>query len=256
LMEIVRGVIANRAAARFDVGLSDLALRTVIHSSPNGGGNAQPLRDISSLRALIASKVLFAVLDLPFATIFIAIMYFIHPALFWLTLGGAAVLTILAVINQRALAGATKDQGELAVAAAQRAEYLARNADSLIAMGMVSNVVNGWGDVHARALAAADKAARQNAWFGGLSRLLRLGLQIAILGFGALLVLNGEMTAGMIFASSLISGRALQPIDGSSVRGGSLHRAPRPGNAPAPSWKRPTAASNTPACPRQGACWK
>jgi PrtD family type I secretion system ABC transporter len=213
LMEIVRGIIANRAAARFDVGLSDLALRTVIHSSPNGGGNAQPLRDIAALRSLIASKVLFGVLDLPFATIFIAIMYFIHPALFWLTLGGAVVLTLLAVINQRALAGATKDQGELAVAAAQRAEYLARNADSLIAMGMVSNVVNGWGDVHGRALAAADKAAQQNAWFAGLSRLLRLGLQIAILGYGALLVLKGEMTAGMIFASSLISGRALQPID-------------------------------------------
>ena len=68
LMEIVRGVIANRAAARFDVGLSDLALRTVIHGSPDGGGNAQPLRDIAALRGLIASKVLFAVLDLPFAT--------------------------------------------------------------------------------------------------------------------------------------------------------------------------------------------
>jgi ATP-binding cassette subfamily C protein len=212
LMEIVRGVIANRAAARFDVGLSDLALRTVIRGSKDGIG-AQPLRDIASLRGLIASKVLFGLLDLPFATIFIAIMYFIHPALFWLTLGGAVLLTGVAVLNQWALSRASREQGDLAALAGQRAEYLARNAESLIAMGMVTNTVNGWGEVHARALAAADQAAQLNAWFAGLSRVLRLGLQIAILGYGALLVLEGQMTAGMIFAASLISGRALQPMD-------------------------------------------
>jgi ATP-binding cassette subfamily C protein len=213
LMEIVRGVIANRAAARFDIGLSDLALRTVIRGSQDGGTSAQPLRDIASLRGLIASKVLFGLLDLPFATIFIAIMYFIHPALFWLTLAGAAALVLVAVLNQWALTRATREQGELAVAAAQKAEHLARNAESLLAMGMVTNAVNGWGDLHARSLAAADKAAQMNAWFAGLSRTLRLALQVAILGYGALLVLEGQMTAGMIFAASLISGRALQPID-------------------------------------------
>ncbi len=213
LLEVVRAVIANRAAARFDTGLSDLALRTIIRAGPANGGNAQPLRDIASLRGLLSSKVVFGLLDLPFGVIFIAIMYLIHPALFWLTLGGAVLLTIVAVVNQMALAKANKDQGDLTVAAAQRAEYLARTADSLVAMGMVSNVVNGWGDVHARSLVAADIAARQNAWFAGLSRILRLGLQIAMLGYGAMLVLRGEMTAGMIFAASLISGRALQPID-------------------------------------------
>ncbi len=213
LTEIVRGVIANRAAARFDVGLSDLALRTVIRGSQDGGAGSQPLRDIASLRGLIASKAVFGLLDLPFATIFIAIMYLIHPALFWLTLGGAALLTIVAVLNQWALSRASKEHGDLAASAGNRAEYLARNAESLLAMGMVTNTVNGWGEVHARALAAADKAAQLNAWFAGLSRVLRLGLQIAILGYGALLVLEGEMTAGMIFAASLISGRALQPMD-------------------------------------------
>ncbi|MCU0789881.1 MAG: type I secretion system permease/ATPase [Nitratireductor sp.] len=213
LMEIVRSVIANRAAARFDIGLSDLALRTIIAGSREGGASAQPLRDIASLRGLIASKVLFGLLDLPFSTIFIAIMYLIHPALFWLTLAGAAVLVIVAVLNQWALTRATKQQGDLATAAAQKAEHLARNAESLLAMGMVTNAVNGWGHIHAGSLTAADKAAQLNAWFAGLSRMLRVGLQVAILGYGALLVLEGQMTAGMIFAASLISGRALQPVD-------------------------------------------
>ena len=184
-------------------------------------------------------------------------MYFIHPALFWLTLGGAAVLTILAVINQRALAGAPRTRANLPSPPRSAPNTWRRNADSLIAMGMVSNVVNGWGDDHARALAAADKAAQQNAWFAGLSRLLRLGLQIAILGYGALLVLKGEMTAGMIFASSLISGRALQPIDQIIGSWRQLAAGPaKPGSAPMPSWTRRTAASNIPACPRPRGCWR
>ena len=246
LLEIVRSIIANRAAARFDVGLSDLAMRTVIATnSSGGGGNAQPLRDIALLRSLIASKVLFGVLDLPFATIFIAIMYLIHPSLFWLTLCGAAVLTLIAIFNQWALGPPTKDHGDHAVAAGQRAEYLARTAGSLIAMGMVSNVVNRSGDVHAHSLAAADKAAQLNAWFAGLSRVLRVGLQIAILGYGALLVLESEITAGMIFAASLISGARCNRSIRLSAHGGSLPPGARRGSAPTPSWTRPTSANNT-----------
>lgn len=213
LLETVRSIIANRAAATLDAGLADLAMRTVIRYGAVSGGNAQPIRDIEALRNLLASKIVFGLLDLPFATIFIGIMYLIHPVLFWLTVGGAVVLMGIAIVNQIALAEANKEQGEAALSASSRAEYLARNADSLVAMGMVTNVVDGWGEVRARSLVAADRAAKLNAWFAGLSKVLRLGLQIAILGIGAHLVLAGEMTAGMIFAASLISGRGLQPID-------------------------------------------
>lgn len=140
-------------------------------------------------------------------------MYLIHPTLFWLKVGGAVVLMGLALLNQAALARSNKEQGDLSLSAAARSEYLARNADSLVAMEMVTNVVDGWGEVRAKSLTAADDAAKINAWFAGGAKILRLGLQIAMLGIGAYLVLAGEMTAGMIFAASLISGRALQPID-------------------------------------------
>ncbi|MFZ1815416.1 MAG: type I secretion system permease/ATPase [Rhizobiaceae bacterium] len=213
LLEVVRSMLANRAAARFDAGLSELAMRTVIRQGAASGGNVQPMRDLAALRNLLSSKLVFGVLDLPFAWIFIAILYFIHPALFWLTLAGAAVLAMLAMLNQFAIGAASRQQADKAIQSGQRADFLARSADSLIAMGMVSDVLDNWGSVHADGLVAGDRAARINAWFAAVSRFLRLGLQIAILGYGAGLVLAGEMTPGMIFASSLISGRGLQPID-------------------------------------------
>ena len=212
-LEIVRAVIANRAAARFEVSLSQAALRTAIRKGSAAGSGSQPLRDIATLRALMSSKGLFALLDLPFGMLFVGLMYLVHPDLFWITLLGAALLALVAGLNQWALAHASRRQGEFAVAAQARADHMLRGADSVVAMGMAGHVVDDWGKVQAEHLTAADRAASLNAWFAGLSKLLRLSLQTAVLGYGALLVLQNEMTAGMMFASSLISGRALQPID-------------------------------------------
>jgi ATP-binding cassette subfamily C protein len=78
---------------------------------------------------------------------------------------------------------------------------------------MLSNVTETWGRNFAESLNASDRLTRTNALYSGVSRTLRMILQIAILGVGAYLVFSGEMTAGMIFAASIISGRALQPLD-------------------------------------------
>lgn len=212
-METVRSIVANRTAGRLDATLGDTVLRHVIKTGSISGGNAQPLRDLAAVRGLISSRQAFAVLDLPFVIIFIGILYLIHPDLFWLTLVGALILVLIAFFNQFAGSASAKRQSEKQMGASLQTEFLARNADSLVAMGMVKNVVNHWGDSHADAMIAGDQSATVNAFFTGLSRFFRLGIQIAILGYGALLVLDGEMTPGMIFASSIIAGRALQPID-------------------------------------------
>ncbi len=213
LIEVVRSVLANRAASRLDVGLSELALRTSIRAGAATGGSIQPLREVAAVRQLLSSRLVFAPMDLPFASIFIGLLYFIHPSLFWITLGGAGILAVIAIVNQWAIARSSSSQSAAASVAGNRADFFARCADSLIAMGMVRNVIQHWGMEHGRSLADGDHANTVNSWYAGLSKLVRLGLQIVILGYGAHLVLKGEMTAGMIFASSLLSGRGLQPID-------------------------------------------
>ena len=213
LLDVARSLVANRAAQHFEVSLSDIALRAAVRKGPATACGMQTLRDIASLRAFISSRALIAILDLPFAFLFIAMMYLVHPQLFWLTLGGAAVLTLVAGLSQWALSGSARRQGELAHAASTRAEHIARNAESVLAMGMTGNVVDAWGRLHAGSLLAADGAGTLNAWFSGFSKFLRFTLQAAVLGYGAVLVLENQMSAGLMFAASIISGRALQPID-------------------------------------------
>ena len=213
LLEVVRAMMASRAATRMEKQLGADALLTSMMSGRATQGDIQPLRDLSAIKQFVSSRAIFNLIDLPFAPLFIAILYLIHPALFLLTLAGAAVLLLLAVLNQWIVAKPQRESGEKSMAAQATAQALTRNSESLRAMGMVEAAVNRWGAVQAESMQHHSTVDARNAVLSGISRTIRMGLQVAILGYGAYLVLQGQMTAGMIFASSIISGRALQPID-------------------------------------------
>ena len=213
MLEAVRSVVASRAGARLDADLGADALLASINKSAGGEADTDPVRHLAAIRQFVTSRMLFALLDFPFSPIFIAILYIIHPILFWLTLAGAVVLFILAVATQRLSKNASVRASQKQSSALTMAQSLARNSDTLQAMGMTKDGVRLWGSQNAGTLVEHGTVDFRSAVMAGLSKTIRMGLQIAILGVGALLVLNHEMTAGMIFAAAIISGRALQPID-------------------------------------------
>lgn len=213
LTEMVRQILATRGAAKLDSVLANDVMERVIIDGHKTNGNIQSLRDLQAVRGIISSKMLFGVIDFPFSLIFIGCLYLVHPSLFWLTIIGALILLLVAILNLKFTEKSSAEHAQANVIANQQSEFFARNSDSIIAMGMMKDVVASWGNWNANALIAADKSANRNSIFGGLSRTIRFGIQAAMLGYGAYLVQQGEMTAGMIFASSIISGRALQPID-------------------------------------------
>ncbi len=213
VLDAVRSVIAGRMGARIEVVAANDAMLAAMSGPRASIGDVQPLRDLQTVRSFVGGRAIFAYLDLPFAPIFIAILWFIHPVLFTLTFVGALVLTVLAFLNQWATTRAGQESSEHGVGAMLAAQSFVRNSESIRAMGMVENVIDSWGQSESRSLGAQDRMNRINAWFSGISKTLRMGLQIAILGVGGYLVLQREITGGMIFASSLIAGRGLQPID-------------------------------------------
>lgn len=213
LMEVVRSLYFQRMATTFDREHGPEAFRIALRSSASGSVDAQPMRDLAAVRNFIGARGLGAVFDLPFVPLFVFVLYFVHPVLFWLTVAGIGVLLVFAVLNQLGIRGSSALAAERSATANAHALAFAGNAETIRAMGMQRGVTEAWGAVFAQAAQAGDRASAINAAFGGASRTLRMMLQLAILGVGAWLVLHQEMTAGMIFASAIISGRALQPID-------------------------------------------
>jgi PrtD family type I secretion system ABC transporter len=213
VMDAVRSVYCQRVALRIDSRLGEEAFLASMSSSNASGGDIQPLRDLSTVRGFVASKGLVNMLDLPFAPIFAAILYLVHPLLCLVTVVGAALLILMVLANQFVAQSRSLKANETAASAALLAQTFARNNETVRSMGMTENVVQVWGRKFASASMLQDSASTLNAAFAGSSRTLRMGLQLVILGTGAVLVMKHQMTAGMIFASSTISGRALQPID-------------------------------------------
>jgi ATP-binding cassette, subfamily C, bacterial len=210
-VEAVRQVAVQRVSARLEV---DAGERLVTSSLRTGSPDApRLLGELAQARAFLGSPVFTALLDMPFAPLFLIIVFLIHPALGSLVVVGIAVLLVLTGMNQSALRQPQRAAAAAAAAATTAASAIARNSESIRAMGMHASVVDRWGRATADALVAQDQATRANAAFAGLSRFVRLVVQIGILGLGAYLALKQEITAGMIFATSLVAARALAPVD-------------------------------------------
>ena len=212
-LEAVRSMYGTRIANRLDFAYSRPAMLSAMKNAGTTGNEMRIVRDLAQVRNFLNSRLAFIVFDLPFAPLFIGVLYFIHPLLFWITLGGVVVLVLLALANQWASDRAGKSAKSADALSQISAQSLLRNAESLRALGMTDNALRVWESHQLDNVGSSDQRARVSSFMTGLSRTIRMGLQITVLGVGAYLVLNQQMTAGMIFAASIISGKGLQPID-------------------------------------------
>lgn len=213
LFETVRSAYAARVANRLDIHNAKSAFAASIAGLTAANGDIQPLRDLSALRRFMASKAAFIFFDTPFAPLFIGVMYLIHPVLFWITAGGAALMILIAVASRLAVKAGSAKAATQQIGYMANAQIITRNADSVKSLGMSSSIINRWSSSYVEYMNHDDGVNRRTAMFGGFSKTVRMTLQIAILGVGAWLVLQNQMTAGMIFAASIVSSRGLQPLD-------------------------------------------
>jgi ATP-binding cassette, subfamily C, bacterial len=215
LLDTVRRQVLGRLATRMETILAGPVISSIVATAPaTDGGNVQPLRNLHQVRAFIASPTMLILFDAPLAPLYFAAVFLIHPHLGVLVLIAGAILVGIAVVNQRATAFPLGEANAYAAKADAQAEALARNSQVINAMGMLNESILQWGREQAGALNRQMGAFDRSFWISGASRFFRLITQIAILGWGAYLALEGQLTGGMMIAASIIAGRALQPLEG------------------------------------------
>jgi PrtD family type I secretion system ABC transporter len=187
------------------------ALRAALRSDPARA--SQGLRDLGTMRGFITGPTVTPLLDAPWAPIFIIALFALHPMLGLIGLGGGVVLFGLALINEIVTKQSLRRANLAASKTHQRAEAALRNAEVIRAMGMGEGVLRLW----RRDSAGTHEAQRAAGTRGGvilaLSKFFRLLVQTVILGAGAWLVIHQEASAGAMFASSFLLGRALAPVE-------------------------------------------
>ncbi|WP_197277008.1 type I secretion system permease/ATPase [Sphingomonas profundi] len=249
IMNDVGGALSRSLALRVQDLMSEVALR----GSRLGGDGLTPMRDLDLVRGFLSGPGPATLIDLPWMLLFLAILSLLHIWLGVAATAGALVMIALTVVTDRAVRAPTQDMAVITGRRNALAESNLRHVEILSALGMRNRMRGRWNEVDHAHLEAQSRLARAVGLYGGASKVFRMFLQSAILTVGALLVIDGKASGGVIFASSLLSGRALAPIDTAIANWRSfaaaraawrrldelLSRAPRPADLavelPAPS---------------------
>lgn len=215
LVDIVRRIILMRTAVEVESKLGPAVLSAAAKASQNGSSREfQVLGDLQQLRSFITGPVLLTMLDAPVTPLYLLAVFLVHPYLGFIVTGTGLVLLVIAYVNQRVTATPFSLSNTFGLRATLQADAMARNAGVLNAMGMVPEAVQIWGRETRESLKTQVLAQDRNIVLAGVSKLIRLMTQIALLGVGAWLALKGDLTGGMMIASSIVASRALAPIEG------------------------------------------
>lgn len=215
-LEWTRSRIMVRVSNRLDMLLSRQVYKASFKRALESGGmdaSAQPLNDLTGLRQFLSGNGLFAFFDAPWLPIYIAVMFMFHPWFGWVATGSALLLLVLAFINER-LTGPTLAQANKEhIGASLYTTKNLRNAEVIESMGMLETLMERWWNRQKNVLMLQSRASDKGAMISTLSRSFRILVQSLILGLGAYLAVDHQVGAGLVFAGSVLLGRALAPID-------------------------------------------
>lgn len=216
ILDMLRGRVLVRIGRSLDESLNASVYRTLVQlplKMRGGADGLQPLRDLDQLRGFLSSPGPTALFDLPWMPLYIGLCFVFH---FWIgvaALVGAILLVGLTILAETLAKAPTKAASGQAAARLALAEASRRNAEVLQAMGMTGRMSARWGKVNDRYMDSQGRASDVAANLGAISRVLRMLLQSAVLAVGAYLVIHQEASAGVIIASSILTSRALAPIE-------------------------------------------
>jgi ATP-binding cassette subfamily C protein len=216
ILDHARARVTSRVGARFQSLLDGRVFQAHLRRSaatPGGAGSRNPLRDLEAIQRLMSSPVFLALFDVPWTPLFIGAIFIFHPWLGFLAMGGGAVLIGIALINQWLTSGPMATANQATARAELTAQQLASDAELVQSLGMRGAAFQRWMGARATSLDQNIAFSDRSGFFTVTTKTLRLFLQSAMLGLGAYLVLQNQLTAGAMIAGSILMGRALAPIE-------------------------------------------
>ncbi|MDJ0821958.1 MAG: type I secretion system permease/ATPase [Paracoccaceae bacterium] len=215
ILDYVRGRVMGRVAARFQSALDLRVFDAVMRRAAlrNDQLAQTGLRDLEAIQRLMSSPVLMAFFDIPWTPVFIFAIFIFHPYLGFLALAGGLVLIVVTVINQIVTRDPTMKSASAMMAAEHTADQIRNEAEMVQALGMRSSAFRRWMMARGQSLSGQITSADLTGTFTTTTKTFRLLLQSAMLGLGAYLVLQGELTPGAMIAGSILMGRALAPVE-------------------------------------------
>ena len=212
-----RAFAMNRMGNWFEKKLSETVFASSVNASlvSKGNANSQQMRDLQTIKTYITSPGLIAMMDLPWAIIFLVVLFVLHKAMGFLTIIGGAILIVVGLIADRATKPLLDKNNDQFIKSMRYVEQSARNAEVVKVMGMINNVISSWQKLNKKVQTTQSLTVERQAVFTEITKLVRTVIQISVTGIGAYLCIAepGSFSSGAIIASSSLVGRALAPFE-------------------------------------------
>ena len=215
LLDFVRSRLLVRASVRLDRQLSGTVLDTTLALRGNTGESMrkQVLRELDTLRQALTGPAILAAFDAPWSPVYILICFIIHPAIGALALAGSTILVLITLRNEHLTSAPLREANETASRAYVSQEQTLAGAEVVRALGMRRALVQRHLHERETMMTLQTNASMVASRYVTLSKFLRMTLQSLALGLGAWLAIGNAISAGAIFASAFLIGRALTPLD-------------------------------------------
>ncbi len=210
-----RSFAMNRMGVWFEKRLSEVVFSNSIRASieTKSNANSQQLRDLQTIKTYLTSPGLIAIMDTPWAIIFIIVLFILHTWIGCLALIGGALLVFVGFIADSSTKKLLETNNDNFIRSMRQVDQAMRNAEVIQVMGFMGNVINSWQKINNKVQNMQSLTTERQAVFGEVIKLIRTVLQIAVTGLGAYLVLLDQFSSGAIIASSSLVGRALAPFE-------------------------------------------
>jgi len=216
--EWARSRLLTRSSVRLDVALGTRVFNASFEASLSQSGSATGLaqrafRDWLELRQFIAGNGSIAFFDLPWVPVYLAVLFLLHPLLGWVAVAFTVVQAALAWFGHRKTIAPVEAANKAMQEEAAFLQAKLRNTEAIEPMGMRVGLEQRWAERHAQALGAQGQSLAFQHRMTAISKWVRYCQQSFSLAAGALLVVDGQLTAGAMIAANVLMTRALTPID-------------------------------------------
>ena len=215
LLELFRSRLLSGAGLALDGMAGPAVVTGVLNVGARPGSNpaVSSLRDVALVRTFLTGQAVFALFDAPWVPIYLGVIFMFHPTLGIIATLGAISLFCLAYVNEKLTRSPLEEMQKETRRAGRYIDSGMRNAEVAGALGMIPSIIGRWKHLNDRVIDAQARADRLGGVLKGITRLIRMSLQILMLGVGALLVIKENLSPGVMMAGTLILSRALAPIE-------------------------------------------
>ena len=213
--EWLRSRILVRAGVRLDEALNSLVFKASFEAYLNRARQnvLEAFSDLTNIRQFLTANGMIAFFDTPWTPVYIAVIFLLSPFLGWLSILFALIQLLVTWQTHRLSVREIESAAESGNDSYRYVQSKLRNIEPVHAMGMAGNLRRQWFMLHDASLAKAESSLERQHRQQAFAKFVRYSMQSLTLGAGALMVIEGKMSAGSMIAANVLMSKALQPLD-------------------------------------------